>query len=373
MIKENFREIVDVCEKFADKEISGSVLDADLAHDQDWAKAVFLKSREIGLPGLLISEQYGGVEQPDICAALVLDVLASRCAGAASVFANHFVGCKVLAGGDNKQQAHYLPMLSNSESKDMYAAAVIFPGYLDDSSLSLKEEGGRLLLSGLSPLTGSVYLAELFIVFVTEDESGAKPTCLIVERNAPGVSIDQSAGLPGLKVNPFAAVNFQDVEIKSEAIIGERGGAGPIYEAARNLLYGLCAGMAMGISRTAYGKARDYAANRYQYGKSIIYHSDIQRKLGRMLMQINVGTAAYVHFMNGETTGLPCTSGEACHAKIFCTEAAENLTIEAIQIHGGYGYMHEYGVEKLLRDAKVLCMLGGSSPYLHVEAVSREL
>jgi acyl-CoA dehydrogenase len=125
----------------------------------------------------------------------------------------------------------------------------------------------------------------------------------------------------------------------------------------------------MGSARTAYKKAFAYAGERYQYGKIINRHQEIQRMLGGMLMRLAVGTSGYTRLYDDEKLNLPFSSADPMLAKAFCTDAALEIILDAVQIHGGYGYMHEYGLEKIMRDIKVLQLLGGSNPYHHVRII----
>jgi alkylation response protein AidB-like acyl-CoA dehydrogenase len=127
----------------------------------------------------------------------------------------------------------------------------------------------------------------------------------------------------------------------------------------------------MGAARCAYQKALAYAKERYQYGKIIILHPEIQRMLGNMLMKLDIGTSGYIQLLSDKKT--PFLPSDACLVKAFCTDAALEIVIDAIQIHGGYGYMHEYGVEKIMRDTKVLGLLGESNPRLQIRAIAKDL
>jgi len=368
---EELNEIIDVCKKFSAKEIRRSALEADLKSDISWVKSLWARSREIGLPGLIIPEESGGVGQSALCGALLVDVLASECAGLASVFAYHFAGCMPLAIASPAQKEKLLVPLANADIEAPAIATVIFPPMLESSSLRLEEKKGRLRLSGTSPIVGNIELATHILLFLEEDQKEESVTCLIVEKSAGGIVSGEPACLQGLKVNPFGTVVFEDLEISREAILGERGGSGNILENTQNLFYTYIAAAAIGTARAAYLKAHAYAQERYQYGKIIIHHQEIQRMLGAMLLKLSIGTAAYRRFFSQEDLRLPDAFPDARLAKAYCTDAALEIAIDAVQVHGGYGYMHEYGVEKIMRDCKVLQLIGGSNPTLLIQAVAR--
>ena len=370
---EELNEIIEVSKKFAAREIRAGVLEADLASDTQWVRSLWTRSREIGLPGLIVPEEAGGVGQSVLCSALVLDVLASECAGLASVFAHHFAGCLPLDLASPDQKERYLAPLADLEREEAAVATVVFPSRDESEPLCLEKKKGTLRLSGTSPILGNVAFATHFIVFAAEDRGGEGVTCLILEKGTPGLSPGEPAGLPGLKVNPFGPVAFKEVEIGEEMILGGRGRAAEMMGKVKDHLNSYLAAMAMGAARSAYQKAFGYAQERFQYGDYIINHSEIRRLLGAMLQKLRVGTAAYLRVFEPMDLRLPYSLPEAGLAKAYCTDSALEIAFDAIQIHGGYGYMHEYGVEKIMRDVKVLGLIGGSSPKMHIQATTREI
>jgi alkylation response protein AidB-like acyl-CoA dehydrogenase len=372
MMTDEIKEILDVSLKYATKEIGQGALESDLNPSLDWTKSIWERSLEVSFPGLIIPEEYKGFGQSDVCAALVLDTFASECAGIASIFAHHFAACKCIMAGNKKQRDIHLPVLANYNITDPAIGTVLFLPYLDDNRLILGDENGELSLSGTSQLTGNAFLARYFCVFLDEGTDGKQITCILIAADTPGVRVGDSAGFTGLKHNPFAPIIFEHTKIEPDWIIGGRGKGEKILHATENLFHCLIAATAIGAARTAYKKARQYAQDRYQYGKMIIQHQEIRRMLGNMLMKLIIGTAGYLRALTSEEIGLPYSSGDASFAKVYCTDSAVEIAIDAIQIHGGYGYMHDYGVEKIMRDVKVLNLLGGSSPRLHMLAVDEK-
>ena len=192
----------------------------------------------------------------------------------------------------------------------------------------------------------------------------------MIEKSAGETMPWEAAFLPGLKVNPFGTIVFKDMEIKEEALLGERGRGTAILEKTEKLFYSYIAAAAIGTARCAFLKAQAYAQERFQYGKIIIHHQEIQRMLGAMVMKLSIGTAAYTRVFEQDGLRLPASFPDAGLAKVYCTDSALEIAIDAIQVHGGYGYMHEYGVEKIMRDSKVLQLIGGSSPSVLISTVA---
>ncbi len=365
-----FNEILNECRKFAKNEIRDQALEADLFPDMSWVKGIWSKSAQLDIPSLLIPEAYDGAGYSEFCCALVLDALASECAGIASVFAHHFAACIPLIHSDMNQCEKYIRQIAGEGGDHAAPASVIFPSNMEEKNIVLAQKEGRLILSGTSQLTGNTDGAGLLCIFAEDPENDKELTCIALERNTRGVSPGEDAKLPGLKVNPFRRITFEDVEIDPEAVIGEQGKSLKLMQKAQAAFYGFISAMAMGSARTAYKKALAYAGERYQYGKMIIQHQEIQRMLGSMLMKLGMGTSGYTHLYNEEKLNLPFSSADPMLAKAFCTDAALEIILDAIQIHGGYGYMHEYGLEKIMRDIKVLQLLGGSNPHHHVRIIA---
>jgi alkylation response protein AidB-like acyl-CoA dehydrogenase len=366
MSLKEYNEIINECRKFAKNEIGDHALEADLAADSSWVKGLWSKSVQLDIPSLLLPEDYDGAGYSTFCCALVLDAIASECAGVASVFAHHFAACIPLIESDMSHRQHYITQIAGGDAP----VSVIFPSDVEEKNIVLEQKNGRLLLSGTSLLTGNSDASGLFCVFAGNPENDKALTCAFIEKNTSGVSMGEDARLPGLKVNPFRRITFENVEIAPNAVVGERGNGLNLMKKAQAAFFGFIAAIAMGSARTAYKKAFAYAGERYQYGKLIIQHQEIQRMLGNMLMKLAIGTSGYTRLYNEEKLNLPFSSADPMLVKAFCTDAALEIILDAIQIHGGYGYMHEYGLEKIMRDIKVLQLLGGSNPYHHVRVIA---
>ncbi|MCU0577279.1 MAG: acyl-CoA/acyl-ACP dehydrogenase [Desulfobacterota bacterium] len=369
MITTEMKEIIGVCRKFASRKVGPYALEADLNGDREWLLSVWQESNDLGIVGLVIPEEFGGVGQNDSCCGLVLDTLSSECSGVASLLLHHYVACKTVLAGGEPGLSPFFKMLLNDGGHMPPIATVIFPSDMDERRLVLREEKGKLLLRGKSPLTGNATLARYFFAFVYEGSEEQDMTCVLIDRQSQGIPLGEEAGLPGLKVNPFAPVILEDVEISPDRIIGRRREAKAVYEQTLDAYHGFIAACAMGAARAAYSRALQYAIDRYQFGSMIIHHQEIQRMLGTMLAKLSVGTSSYIASLEREEWGMPHGTPKNRFSKAFCTDAALEIAIDAVQIHGGYGYMHDYGVEKILRDVKVLQLLGESNPVISIKTI----
>lgn len=362
-----FKAVINECRRFCRNEISSGVLDADLYPDGEWVKEIWAKSIQCDLPVLCIPEKYDGAGYSEYCCALVLDVLSSECAGLASVFANHYAAC-LAARCDNDIDSLHTDVFSPSS---IYM--LVMPDSDSSDPVNISEKDGALYLNGASELTGNVSLADKICVFARDTKGNVSYTCVFIDSDTPGILFGEDAKLSGLKANPFKQVLFNDINISPENIIGKRGEGGSTLKVTRKNYYSFISAMAMGASRTAIKSAIKYAENRYQFGKKIIHHQEIQRMLGNMMMQLQTGTSAYLSLFDKKRADIEFIKNDASLVKAFCTDAALSIVIDAIQIHGGYGYMHEYGLEKKMRDVKVLQLLSGKNPCHHIDAVCERI
>jgi alkylation response protein AidB-like acyl-CoA dehydrogenase len=371
-IKE-YNEIVSECRRFARNEIRPEALERDLTLATDWVLGLWRKSHELDIPWLLLPENINGAGYPELCGAYVLDAIAMECAGVASIFAHHFSACIPLSHINGAHTENKKILWDAKNSRIPLIGTVIFPNDLDDQTISIQRDNEDFIINGKSSLTANADLAHIYFVFIAEDTSGENITCAMIDKRTSGIGFSEKAELSGLKTNSFKEVIFEEIKIGSDAIIatGEHGKA--LFDKCSNSYYGFVAAMAMGTARTAYAKALAYAKERYQFGQIIIHHDEIQRMLGSMKMKIDMGTAGYVQAFETDRINLPALSADARLAKAYCTQAALEIVQDAIQIHGGYGYMHEYGLEKIMRDVKILQLLGGRNPYHHIQAITEEL
>jgi alkylation response protein AidB-like acyl-CoA dehydrogenase len=330
-------------------------------------QAIWRKSLALDLPVLLVPEAYGGVGHSDLAAALVLDILASACAGVASVFACHFAATAAAReSGTSELNAYF------SEDTD-FPAAIVFPEEMEETPLKMIQRGSDVILSGQSTPAGNAAMAGMFLVCAYGNESPGNISLCSVPHGLPGVEIDTPLDLPGLKVNKFAKIRFQNAAIADGSLAAKLSrGDGPV-DPPRKAYYGFIAAMAMGVARKAMDLAVAYAKERYQYGRKIIGHQEIQRMLGAMKMKLGIGTAGYLRLFDADHINLPHFPADARLVKAFCSDMAMEIVMDAIQIHGGYGYMHEYGLEKMMRDVKILQLMGGRNPHHQLRVIAGDV
>jgi len=367
---EGIKEIVEVCRQFTRKEIEPVALDMDQSHDRERLKAIWEKSMELGIPSLLIPEEYGGSDQTPLTAALVLDELAFGCCSVAVLFAHHLAACYALFSQANKVSKEILKLLSGEDSGKPAMLTLSLPTEIErENQLRLENSQGVLSLSGVAPLVGCAPIADYIVLFPRGDY-GDGVSLVVVSTRSAGVSVGKAETMLGLNAVPFADVTFENCELPGKELVGERGQMNDLLHRTLHVFYGFCSAIAMGATRSAFSKALQYAKNRYQFGKMIIEHHEIRRLLANMLIKMNVGTAGYIQAFVGEEVGSLATERRADLARIFCTDTALQSAIDAIQIHGGIGYMKETGIEKIMRDSKMLQVLVKSNRFMEVDVIA---
>lgn len=358
-----------VCGDFRHNEVEPVALELDAGYDAEGLKSVWRKSAELEIPSMLVPEAFGGVEQSVLTAARVLDEISYGCAGVACLFAHHLAACIPLieAGAD---QGERLKELAEGKEGEPVLLTLAFPSFLErEDRPHLKKKGDALLLEGQAPLAAGVSLADYILLFL-EEEGKEKVTCVAVDTRRPGVSVREPEEMLGLHALPFCDVGFEHYEVGDGDVIGGEGRGAAIMEKTAAAFNGFIAAVAMGAARRAYVQALEYARERFQFGKMIIEHHEMRRFLKNMMVKMRMGTAGYTQALSAEELESPLP-GRVCDlAKIFCTDGALEIVIDAIQVQGGYGYMKETGLEKIMRDAKMLQLLGKSNRLMEIELES---
>jgi alkylation response protein AidB-like acyl-CoA dehydrogenase len=353
-----------VCRDFRRNEIEPVALELDESHDAEKVKAIWRKGSELDLPSMLVPEELGGAGQSVLTAAQVLGEIAGACPGIATMSAFHLAAClPVIENG----RAGYgiVAALAGEEGKEPAMLTLAFPEAVEAQDRPrLVEKSGGLSLEGLAPLVCCASLAGHLVLFA-EDAGGV--TAVMADLHAPGVSVGEKEELLGLHAVPFCDVAFESCELGEDGVVGERGSGAAMMERALAALRGFIAAIAMGAAGSAHAAAHSYALERFQFGKTLIEHHEIRRMLSGMVAKMEMGTAGYVQALSGDASDLDACGRACARAKVFCTDAALDIVLDSIQIHGGYGYMKETGLEKTMRDAKMLQLVGGSNRLLEVE------
>jgi len=360
---EDQRMIRDAARTFATERLAPNAAQWD--HDAHLPDAIVAQLGELGLLGMIVPQELGGSYTDYVAYALAMEEVAAGDAACATMMSVHnSVGCGPILGfGTPAQKDRWLA--------DMAAGRVIGAFCLTEphagseaNNLRTRAElrDGQWVLNGAKQFVTNGQRAGVAIVFaMTDPEAGKRGiSAFLVPTDTPGFIVGKPEKKMGIRASDTCPITFENCAIPEENLLGNRGEGLKI--ALSNLEGGRIgiAAQALGIARAAFDKARRYAGERVQFGKPIAEHQAIQQKLADMAVQINAARLLVHHAAKLRTAGLPCLS-EASQAKLFASEMAERVCSDAIQIHGGYGYLVDYEVERHYRDARITQIYEGTS------------
>ncbi len=366
--------IRDMARDFARNEIA--------PHAQAWEKAGWIddalvaKMGELGLLGMIVPEEWGGSYIDYVAYALAVEEISAADGAAGTLMSVHSsVGCgPVLNYGSDAQKQQWLEKLASGQAIGCFCLTEPQAGS-EAHNLRTRAElkDGEWVLNGAKQFVSNGKRAQLAIVFaVTDPELGKRGlSAFLVPTDNPGYSVDRMEHKMGIRASDTCAVTLSNCRIPAENLLGERGKGLSI--ALSNLEGGRIgiAAQALGIARAAFEAALGYARDRVQFDKPIIEHQSIANLLADMHTRINASRLLVLHAARLRTAGKPCLS-EASQAKLFASEMAEWVCSKAVQIHGGYGYLEDYPVERYYRDARITQIYEGSSEIQRL-LIAREL
>ena len=327
--------------------------------------AVVAKLGELGLLGMVVPEEHGGSYSDYVAYALAMEEIAAGCASTATLMSVHnSVGCgPVVAWGSAAQKKQWLPDMAAGRVIGCFCLTEPHSGS-DAAALKTRAElrNGQWVLNGNKQFVTNGKRASVAIVFAVTDPGEGKKglSAFIVPTTTKGFVPQKLEQKLGIKASDTCAIVLDDCAIPEENLLGPRGKGLAI--ALSNLEGGRIgiAAQALGIARAAFEAALGYARERTQFGKKLIEHPPIANYLADMHTRINAARLLILHAARLRSEGQPCLS-EASQAKLYASELAEWVASKAIQIHGGYGYLHDYPVERHYRDARITQIYEGTS------------
>lgn len=367
MIRQMVRE-------FAQKEISPAV--ERMEKEDRFPIEVLKKMGSLGLMGIPIPEAYGGSEMDYISYVIAIHEISKISATVGVALSVHTsVGTNpILYFGTEEQKKKYIPKLASGEYIGAFALTEPSAGS-DAASLKTRAvlKGDHYSLTGSKMFITNGTDADTFIVFANAapDKGSKGITAFIVEKGTDGFTAGKPERKMGLHGSGTVALSFDEARIPIENRLGEVGEGFKI--AMANLTNGRIgiAAQSLGIAEGALEHARKYAMERRQFGKPIGHQQGIGFKLADMATQVEAAKLLVYQAAHRVQSGLNCVK-EASMAKLFASQAAMKVSIEAVQVFGGYGYTEEYPVERYFRDAKVCEIYEGTSEIQHI-VISKQL
>ncbi len=356
-------QIRDLARDFARERLAPGAAERDRTHN--FPRDELKEMGELGLLGMLVPEAYGGSDTGTVAYAAALEEIAAGDGPCSTIMSVHSsVGCvPILKFGNEEQKQRFLPKLATGEWIGGFALTEPQAGS-DASNLRTRarRDGDHYVLDGAKQFITSGKNGQVIIVFAVTDPAASKKgiTAFIVPTDTPGYEVIRVEHKLGLHASDTCQIAFNDMRVAADLRLGEEGDGYRI--ALANLEGGRIgiAAQAVGMARAAYEAARDYARERTAFGKPIVEHQALAFRLADMATQIEAARQLVFHAASLREAGLPCLS-EASMAKLFASEMAERICSDAIQIHGGYGYMSDYPVERIYRDVRICQIYEGTS------------
>ena len=326
---------------------------------------------EYGLHGITIPEAYGGSPIDDVSEAIIIEELARVDPSFAVMFCVHVGLCSMTIAlhGDEYQKSTFLPRLAAGEV-GAYSLSESGAG-TDAAAMSCKaklsEDGTHFILNGEKMWVTNGAQAKIIVLFakdVDHPDYGVKKhggtTAFIVDSSFEGFSVGKKEDKLGIRSSDTCTLILENCKVPVENILKGAGNGFPIaMNALDNSRIGIAA-QALGIAQGAYEASLRYAHEREAFGKPIVEHQAIGFKLAEMATQIEAARQLYIHAAQLKDRGEVCAQ-EASMAKLFASEIAEQVASDAIQVHGGAGFLNDYPVEKIYRDVRVYQIYEGTS------------
>jgi len=367
MIRKSMRE-------FADKVVAPGAIERD--RTKEFPKEIFKQLADMGMMGLPFSEEYGGAGADTVSFAIVTEELSRACASTGITYSAHISlgGAPLNLFGTDEQKHKYLTPISTGESFGAFGLTEPNAGSdAGGTQTRAIEDGDDFIINGSKVyITNASYAKHLAITAITDIKDGKKEiSAIIVPTDAEGIKVIDNYEKMGLHASNTTELVLENVRVPKANLLGKRG------EGFRQFLVTLDGGrigigaMAVGIAQAAFDKALKYSKERKQFGKSLSEFQITQFKLADMAMKIELARTMVHKAAWLKDQGRPFTK-EASMCKLYASEIAMQIADQAVQIHGGYGYMKEYEVERYMRDAKLLEIGEGTSEVQRM-VIAREI
>jgi len=365
------RMVQQLAHEFAEKEIRPQAAHYD--EREEFPRDIVIKANELGLAAGIF-----GAGAPGLSGVIIAEELAWGCAGIAlAIAASGLAAAAILGMGTPDQQAKFLPMaISTGKELRLGAMGLTEPEAGSDVqaiSTTAARDGDDYVLNGTKRFITNGGIADVHVIFATEDKSKGWGglAAFVVEKGTPGLSEGTVWKKMGIRASHTADVILEDCRVPAANRLGPApsGGAG-VAAAVPGALGALkmlertrpsIGALSLGIARAALEYATDYARERKQFGKPLIAHEGIAFKLADMAMAYDAARLLVHRAAWMAAQGQPLLRAEGSMAKCYASDVAMKLTVEAVQICGGYGYMREFPVEKWVRDAKIFQIFEGTN------------
>jgi alkylation response protein AidB-like acyl-CoA dehydrogenase len=348
---------------FVEREIKPVAMEYEL--EDRYPSGIVEKMQELGFFGLTIPEEYGGGGMDEVCYAIAMEELSVGWMSVAGILGTHMMtSWMILHYGTDEQKKNYLPKMSTGEWHS--GMALSEPGSGSDSAALRtqgKKEEDQWVINGTKMWTSNAEHANMFCVLVRTDSELPKTkgiSGILVHKGGPGFKVSRHLKKMGYRGLRTSELIFEDARVPLENLLGKENEGFPMIMSALEGGRINVAARSVGLARAAFEDSVKYAQQRETFGKPIAHHQLIQSKLSEMATRIHASKLMTYQAANLKSENKRCDL-EAGMAKLFASETAEYCASEAIQIHGGMGFIQELPVERYFRDCKLLTVGEGSN------------
>lgn len=372
-LNEDQRAIQDMARSFTADRITPDAHKWD--EDKVWPKSVAQAAGELGFGSIYVSEEGGGCGLSRVESVLIFEQLSMGCPSTAAMISIHNMATWMIdAFGNDDQRARFVADLVTFDKMASYCLTEPGAGS-DAASLKTKavRDGDDYVLNGAKAFISGGGTSDIYVVMARTSDNGARGiSCFVVEKGTPGLSFGAQEKKLGWNSQPTAAVMFDDCRIPAANLVGEEGQG---FKIAMQGLDGgrlNIAACSLGGAQRALDEAITYTKDRKQFGKSIADFQATQFKLADMATELEAARLLLYAAAQKVSDGAPGAAAQAAMAKRFTTDVGFDVTNHALQLHGGYGYLQDYPIERILRDLRVHQILEGTNEIMRV-VISREL
>jgi alkylation response protein AidB-like acyl-CoA dehydrogenase len=353
----------DTARAFAQEKLAPNAAEWDRA--ASFPKSAIAEMGSLGFMGMLVPEEWGGAGVDHVTYALAIEEIAAGDGSCSTIMSVHnsVVCMPLLKFGTREQQERFLKPLA--QGQQLGAFCLTEPQAGSDASAiktRARRDGNQWVLNGTKQFISSGSTADLAIVFAVTDPTKGKKgiSAFIVPTKTAGWTVARTEHKLGQRASDTCQIVFDEMRITPDLMLGEEGEG---YRIALANLEGGRIGIAaqsVGMARAAYEAALAYAQQRESFGKKIVEHQAVAFRLADMATQIAAARHLVLDAARLRDAGEPCLT-EAAMAKLFASEMAEKVCSDAIQVHGGYGYLNDFPVERIYRDVRVCQIYEGTS------------
>jgi len=349
---------------FADSEIKPGAAERDLK--AEFPTDIVRQLRELGFMGISIAEEWGGAGADNLSYVLALEEVSRADAGVGVIMSvnNSLVCDPINHFGSDQQKEKYLKKLASGEQLGSYALTE--PGAGTDAGAqktTAVRDGDEFVLNGTKAFVTNGDSCDVTIAYAKTDPqapSGKGISAFLVEKGTPGFNVGKHEDKLGIRCSDCVSYSFEDCRVPAENMLGEEGEGFKIALATLDIGRLGIAAQAVGIAQACLDESISYSKEREQFGKPISHFQAIQWKLADMAMEIEAARLLTWRAAWMRDQGMRHTM-ESSVGKVFASETAMRAGLQAVQIHGGYGYIREYPVERFMRDAKITELYEGTS------------